>query len=274
MFVKGVIIKLVDYSQFKNKKIICLDMKSFYASIEASRRGYDPFEIPLAVVGDVNRDGAVVLAATPALKSKYDIKTADRLYQIPKNKEIIIVEAQMELYINKSVDITEFLSNFVSPKDIQIYSVDESWLDLTSYCASTEQAIKLSYKIKKSILEKFNLYTSVGMGPNMFLAKVAMDIEGKKIGFAFWDYKDVQKKLWPVKIRKCWGIGSKTEKKLKKIGVFTVGDLAQLPPKYLENEFGILGRQLYDHSWGICRSEPGDLISDIKKKYRQGYYFI
>jgi len=259
-----------DYSQLENKKIICLDMKSFYASVETSLRGWDPFEVPLAVVGDANRSGAVVLAATPALKEKYNIRTADRLYQIPENDEIIIVEAQMELYLNKSAAITEFLSNFVSPEDIQIYSVDESWINLTPYCHSIKKAVQLSYKIKKHIFKKFDLYTSIGMGPNMFLAKAAMDIEGKKSGFAFWDYKDVQAKLWPVEIKKCWGIGSKMEKKLKKIGVFTIGDLAKLPPDYLEKKFGIIGRQLYDHSWGVCRSELDSLSSNIEKSIGRG----
>ncbi|MFP4020438.1 MAG: DNA polymerase thumb domain-containing protein, partial [Halanaerobium sp.] len=110
----------------------------------------------------------------------------------------------------------------------------------------------------------------MGIGPNMFMAKVAMDNEGKKTGLCRWNYSDIQDKLWPLALSDCWGIGSRTEKKLNKIGVYTVGELAQLPLDYLENKFGIIGNQLYYHAWGIDYSEVEGHFADRKKAVGRG----
>jgi len=110
----------------------------------------------------------------------------------------------------------------------------------------------------------------MGIGPNMFMAKVAMDNEGKKTGLCRWEYSDIPDKLWPLNLSDCWGIGSRTEKKLNKIGVYTVGELAQLPLEYLENKFGIIGNQLYYHAWGIDYSEVEGHFNDRKKGVGRG----
>lgn len=121
----------IDYSNLPDENILCIDMKSFYASVEAVERGLNPLKVPLVVVGDKKRKGAVVLAASPMMKKKYNISTADRLYQIPDIPEIIFAKARMGLYLQKSMDITRLFNNFVPLDDMHVYSIDEPWLKLS-----------------------------------------------------------------------------------------------------------------------------------------------
>ncbi|MFW6007574.1 MAG: DNA polymerase thumb domain-containing protein, partial [Halanaerobiales bacterium] len=150
-----------------------------------------------------------------------------------------------------SLQITELLNQFVPLQDLHIYSVDEAWLKLDGVERIFGDKWEIARKIKKKILKKYSLPCSMGIGPNMFLAKVAMDIEGKKKGLVEWTYEDVPEKLWPVQLSECWGIGTRLERRLNRIGVETVGELAHLPEDYLEKRFGIMGTQLYNHAWGV-----------------------
>ncbi|ACL70075.1 UV-damage repair protein uvrX [Halothermothrix orenii] len=245
----------IDYSQLPRNSIMCIDMKSFYASIEAVARGLDPLKTCLAVVGDKQRSGSVVLAATPALKEKYNIRTGNRLYEIPDSSEIKIVEARMGLYLDKSIETTCLFNRFVPLRDIHVYSIDEAWLKLDGTERLFGDKWEVASKIKELLLKEMGLHCSIGLGPNMFLAKVAMDIEGKRKGIAEWTYEDVPEKLWPVKLEKCWGVGVRLARQFNRIGVRTVGDLAHLPLSYLENKYGIMGSQLYYHAWGVDLSK-------------------
>src|SRR6056297_1670611 len=110
----------IDYSEFPDNNILCVDMKSFYASIEAVDRNLDPWEVPIAVIGNKQKKGGVVLAATPAMKDKFNIGTANRVYQIPDNTEIIMVEARMGLYLQVSMEITCLFNDFVPLDSIQV----------------------------------------------------------------------------------------------------------------------------------------------------------
>ncbi len=245
----------INYNQLPHHNILCIDMKAFYASVEAVERGLDPLQVFLAVVGDKSRKGSVVLAASPALKRKYNIKTGNRLYEIPQNSQIKIVEARMEIYLNKSIAITKLYNTFVPLNAIHVYSIDEAWLKLDGTERLLGNKWVVAQEIKKKLNDEFGLPCSMGLGPNMFIAKVAMDIEGKKKGLVEWTYDSIQEKLWPVPMEKCWGIGHRLKKRFNKIGLKTVGDLAQLPLEYLENKFGIMGNQLYFHVRGVDLSE-------------------
>lgn len=259
-----------DYKDAPLDQILCVDMKSFYASIELVKRKIHPLKGYLAVIGDKKRKGSVVLAASYALKKKYGIKTAHRLFQIPDRDEIILAEANMELYLDISMKITELFHSYLPLKAIHIYSIDEAWLKLNGSQKKYGDSFEFALKIKKEIWDKYKLPCSMGIGPNMFMAKVAMDNEGKKTGICRWDYSDIPDKLWPLELSNCWGIGNKTKKKLNKIGVYTVGELAKLPLKYLENKFGIIGNQLYYHAWGIDYSEVEGHFNDRKKAVGRG----
>lgn len=247
----------LDYEKLPRKSILCIDMKSFFASVEAVERGLDPLKTYLAVVGNLEQAGSIILAVSPALKKKYHIKTGNRLFEIPKVPEIKVVEARMRFYLNKSMEIIRFFNRFVPLEAIHVYSIDEAWLKLDGTEKLLGDRRQVAITIQQQLLEEFGLPCSIGIGPNMFLAKVAMDIEGKKRGIAEWTYEDVPQKLWPLQLDDCWGIGKRLARRLNKMGIRTVGGLARVPLKLLENKFGIMGNQLYYHAWGVDLSEPG-----------------
>src|SRR5690625_2420219 len=116
----------IDYSVFPNRHILCIDMKSFYASCAALAEGLNPLTDRLAVVADLNRRGSVVLAATPRLKKEFGIRTGSRLFEIPKNEQIITVSAQMNLYLQISTEISRLFNKYVPKEAIHTYSVDRS----------------------------------------------------------------------------------------------------------------------------------------------------
>ena len=260
----------IDYEELPDNKILCVDMRSFYASVEAVEHGWNPLEVCLAVVGDKNRSGSVVLAASPALKEKYNIKTGSRLYEIPQKKEIKIVEARMGLYLQRSLEITLLFRDFVPLDAIHVYSIDESWLKLAGTERLYGDKMQVARMIRERIEKEFTLPCSMGIGPNMFLAKVAMDIEGKRKGLVEWSYADVKEKLWPAPVEKCWGIGKRMSRWFKKMGVYTVGDIARLPLEFLEDRFGIMGNQLYYHAWGVDLSKLEGHYNDPRKAIGRG----
>jgi DNA polymerase V len=252
----------IDYDKLPHDSIICIDMKSFYASVEAVARNFDPMKVFLAVVGDKKRPGSVVLASSPMLKRVYRIKTGNRLFEIPDDSRIKIVNARMGLYLQKSIQITRLLSEFVPVEAIQVYSIDEAWLKINGTERLFGNKWNVAKLIQNRILKEFKLPSSVGIGPNMFLSKVAMDIEGKEKGIANWEYNDVPEKLWPITVESCWGIGKGLASSLNKMGIKTVGQIASLPLSILENRFGIIGNQLYYHALGVD-------LSNIEGNYRR-----
>ena len=114
-----------------NRNIICIDLKSFFATVECVERNLDPFTTPL-VVAEPNRDGAITLAVTPYMK-KLGVKSRGRIFEIPKNVEYITVRPRMGLYIEKSKEVIDIYLNYVSCEDLHIYSIDECFLDITNY---------------------------------------------------------------------------------------------------------------------------------------------
>ena len=131
--------------------------------------------------------------------------------------------------------------------------LDESFFDLAGterLWGPIEQTIQ---RIQDDLVEMFQLPSAMGMGPNMLMAKLALDLEAKKSGFARWTYDDVQTKLWPISpLSEMWGIGSRMEKNLNAMGIFSIGDLAKTELATLESKFEVMGNQLYHHAWGIC----------------------
>ncbi len=249
-----------------NRKIVCIDLKSFFASCECIERGLDPFKVPL-IVADPNRGGgAITLAISPYLK-QFGIKSRGRVYELPKNiPNIIIAPPRMKLYLQKSSEIINIYLNYISSDDMHIYSIDEVFLDLTNYLKLYQKSEKeIASEILDTIYKKTGLTATCGIGPNILLAKVAMDIEGKhcKNNIAKWDYSDIEKKLWKIyPLSKMWGIGSKMEKKLNNIGIYNIYDLAHYDKFKLKNKFGIMGEELWNHANGIDFS----VISDYKEK--------
>lgn len=251
------------------RNILCIDLKSFFASVECIDRGLDPFTTPL-VVCDPTRDGAITLAVTPYLK-KFNVKSRGRVYELPKNINIIKVPPRMRLYQQKSMEVVSIYMDFVAEEDIHIYSIDECFLDVTNYLKLYKKTdYELAQDILKKVYEKTGLTATAGIGPNLLLAKVGMDIEAKHIknNIAYWTYDDVKTKLWNISpLSKMWGIGPRMEKKLNDIGLISVGDVANYDIKKLHNMFGVLGDELWYHTNGIDNSKISELNTiGVKEK--------
>lgn len=247
-----------------NRKILCIDLKSFFASVECVERGLDPFKTPLVVANPEQKGGAITLAVTPFLKAQ-GVKSRGRIYEIPKNIKYMIAKPRMNLYIQKSKEVISIYLDFISEEDLHIYSIDECFLDVTEYLKLYKMSdYELAVKILDTIFEKTGLTATCGIGPNMLLSKIAMDIEAKhnKDCIAKWEYSDVERKLWKIEpLSEMWGIGKRMEKNLNKLGIFSVKDLAQYNVNDLKNRFGIIGEELWNHANGIDLS----IISDYKK---------
>ena len=248
---------------YVKRNIMCIDLKSFFASCECVERGLDPFKVPLVVANKKQGNGAITLAVTPALK-KQGIPGRVRLYDIPKNIKYEIVPPRMKLYIEKSKQVVGIYLDYVAPEDLHIYSIDECFLDVTDYLKLYKKTdYELAEEILKTVEEKTGLTATCGIGPNLLLAKVAMDTEAKKYknGIAKWTYDDVPEKLWSITpLSKMWGIGPRMEKKLNILNIYTVGELANYDKNILKDKFGVMGQELWNHANGIDLSK----ISDFK----------
>ncbi|MEK3955707.1 Y-family DNA polymerase [Psychrobacillus sp. FSL K6-1464] len=259
---------MINYNELPNRSIACVDMMSFYASCMAVIHDLDVRTVPIAVVGNLEQKGSVVLAASPAMKKRFRVKTGTRLFEIPNHPDIQIFEPKMQFFLEMSMAVTEILHKYVPPEAIHVYSVDESFIDLTGterLWGPPENTIK---EIQKEILDTLQLHSTAGMGPNMLMAKLALDLEAKKTGFAKWTYADVQTKLWTVSpLSEMWGIGRQVEKTLNNMGIFNIGQLARYPLELLEEKFGVMGNQLYHHAHGVDLSELGSPVVEGQISY-------
>ncbi|TCN22958.1 Y-family DNA polymerase [Mesobacillus foraminis] len=254
---------MIDYRDMPQNQILCVDMKSFYASCSAVMLGLDPLECYLAVVGNTDRTGSVVLAASPRLKKDFGIKTGSRMFEIPEDPRIRIVDPKMSTYLRISTEISRVFNRYAPKEAIHTYSVDESFIKVDGAARLLGGAWTIAEKIRDDIEREFQLPCAIGIGPNMLMAKLCLDLEAKKEGIAQWTYEDVQKKLWKVSpLREMWGIGRRVEKTLNGMGIFTVGQLARYDLEKLEKKIGIMGNQLYHHAWGIDFSEIGAPIME------------
>ncbi|WP_071395666.1 Y-family DNA polymerase [Bacillus tuaregi] len=262
---------MMDYSKMPQQQILCIDMKSFYASCSAVMEGLDPLDCYLAVVGDKEREGSIVLAASPRMKKEFGIKTGARKFDIPDDPRITVVEPRMATYVRISMEIIRVFNRYVPKEAIHAYSVDESFLRVDGAAKLWGDAVTIAEKIRDDIKREFQLPCAVGIGPNMLMAKLCLDLEAKKQGVAQWRYEDIPNKLWPISpLRDMWGIGGRLEKTLNGMGIFTVGQLAHYDLQKLEKKFGIMGNQLYHHAWGIDLSEIGAPIMAGQVSFGKG----
>lgn len=221
--------------------------------------GLDVMKVPIAIIGNFNQPGSVVLAASQPMKDRFRIKTGSRRYDIPKHPDIRIFEPKMSFFIEMSMTITKLIAQFVPREAIHVYSVDECFVDLTGTVKLWGQPEVIALHMQQAIYNQFHIPSAVGMGPNMLIAKLALDLAAKKTGFAKWTYEDIPGKLWPVTpLSEMWGIGSRMERNLNELGIYSVGDLANSDLNMLEKKFGVMGNQLYHHAWGIDLSTFGE----------------
>ena len=245
------------------KCIAAIDLKAFYSFVECVDRGLDAWKVPLVVADKERGKNTIVLSVSPYLKAR-GVPSRLRIKELPKGYDYIYAVPRMERYIEKSAEVVRIMMEFVSKDDIHVYSIDEAFLDLTSYINYyNKEPIDIVKDIINTIKRKTKLQATAGIGDNFFLAKVALDIYAKhaKDGIATMHVSDVKDKLWPITdLTSIWGIGPRTAVKLKKIGINSMGDLANSNKDYIHELFGIMGDQLINHANGIDES-------DIHEKY-------
>ena len=288
-----------------NRFYIAIDLKSFYASVECVKRGLDPLNTNLVVADITRTEKTICLAVTPSLKS-YGIGGRARLYEvIQKVKEInnmrrfkvpyrrftgksvfgseldknssleldfIIARPQMAEYMRVSTEIFNIYQKYIAHEDIHVYSIDEVFIDVTAYLRAYKTTPRqLAVKIIKDIFETTGITATAGIGTNLYLCKVAMDIVAKKmppdengVRIAELDEMSYRKLLWShTPITDFWRVGKGYAKRLESKGMFTMGDIARCSvynEDVLYKLFGINARFLIDHAWGY---EPCT-IADIK----------
>lgn len=249
------------------RNILCIDLKSFFASVECVERNLDPFTTPLIVADPSRKGGAITLAVTPYMKT-LGVPSRGRVFEIPKNIKYITAPPRMSLYVKKSKEVINCFLDFVSKEDMHVYSIDEAFLDVTDYLKLYKMDdVTLAKTIMARIKEKTGLTSTCGIGPNLLLAKVALDIESKHSPdfIAKWTYEDVKTKLWNITpLDEMWGIGSKTMKKLNDLGIYKVGDINKYSKDFYKKRFGVLGEELYLHANGIDNSNIKDDKYEIK----------
>lgn len=250
------------------RKYICIDLKSFYASIECVERKLDPMTTNLVVADPERTDKTICLAITPAMK-KMGIKNRCRVFEIPKGVDYIMAQPRMQKYIDYAAEIYEIYLKYVSKEDIHVYSIDEAFMDVTDYLGLYHMtARELGQRIMNDISEKVGVRATCGIGTNLYLTKIALDITAKHatdfIGEL--DEESYRRSLWRHRpLTDFWRIGAGTAKKLANYGIYTMEDIAKTDEDFLYRLFGVDAELLIDHAWG---REPVT-IADIKA-YKPG----
>ncbi len=266
----------------KERTYIAIDLKSFYASVECVDRGLDPLTARLVVADESRTEKTICLAVSPALKV-YGISGRARLFEVNQKLEeirrrtgrtidYITAVPRMRRYMQVSTDIYSIYLRYVAPEDIHIYSVDEVFIDYTGYMNIYKMSAReFAVKVIREILRKTGITATAGIGTNLYLAKIAMDIYAKHftadsdgVRIAELNEFEYRKNMWAhTPITDFWQIGRGTAERLNRIYVHTMGDLARQSlcnEELLYNIFGINAELLIDHAWGI---EP-TLMRDIK----------
>lgn len=246
-----------------NKIYLCIDLKSFYASVECVERGLDPFEVNLVVADPDRGGGAITLAATPAIK-KLGVPSRGRIYEISDNIEYIIARPRMHLYMEYSARIYSIFLKHIAPEDIHVYSIDEAFLDATPYLELYGLTPKqLARRILEDIYDETGITATVGIGTNLFLTKVALDITAKHTpdNMGYLNVELFRQQLWHhTPLTDFWMIGPGTANHLARLGITDLYGITQFPEYILYREFGIYAEILIDHAWGKETVE----IKDIK----------
>lgn len=242
----------------EKQTIAVIDLKAFYSYVECIDRHLDPWKTPLVVADKDRGTNTIVLSVSPYLK-KQGIPSRCRIKELPNKYDYIYAVPRMERYLEKSADVINILYSFVSEEDVHVYSIDEAFIDLTTYLSYYKKTpLQMVTTIINQIKEETGLQATAGIGDNFFLAKVALDIYAKKErnGIARIHSNEIKEKLWPITpLHKVWSIGTRTELKLNNLGIFTVKDIATSDIDFLKSKFGVMGEQLWRHANGIDEAD-------------------
>ena len=247
----------------KQRYYLCIDLKSFYASVECVERGLDPMTTKLVVADPDRSSNTICLAVSPALK-RLGVRNRCRVGDIPKELHYIIAKPRMQRYIDYSARIYGIYLSYFSKEDIHVYSVDEAFMDVTDYLTLYSMTPReLGRKIMDTVLEQTGIRATCGIGTNLYLTKIALDITAKHspdfIGEL--DEESYRATLWDHKpLTDFWRIGHGTAARLAQYAIYTMRDIASTDEDFLYRLFGIDAELLIDHAWG---REPVT-IADIR----------
>lgn len=247
----------------EEKTYICIDLKSFYASVECIERGWNPMTTNL-VVADLERtDKTICLAVSPAMKA-LGVPGRCRVFEIPKNIKFYAAPPRMQLYIDRSAEIYAIYLKYIAKEDIHVYSIDEVFMDVTDYLPMYGlTARQLGKRIMEDVLKTTGITAACGIGTNLYLAKVALDITAKHVEDNIGELTEESycETLWSHRpLTDFWRIGNGLSQRLERVGIDTMGDLAHADEDMLYRMFGVDAELMIDHAWG----RETTLMKDIK----------
>ena len=276
---------------------LCIDLKSYYASVECVERGLDPMRVNLVVSDESRTDRTICLAVSPSLKAQgvpgrprlFEVKqkvaeiNRRRLERAPGRRftgkswdaraleedpslelDFLIAPPQMTHYMACSAKIYGILLKYVAQEDIHVYSIDESFLDITHYLGARGQTSEEFAKmLMADILTETGISSTVGLGPNLYLAKIAMDIFAKHTPdrIAALDEQSYRERLWDhLPLTDFWSVSHGTVRRLERLGIRTMREVTQCDERLLYKDFGVNAQLLIDHAWG----RESTTMADIK----------
>ena len=237
----------------KQHVYLCIDLKSFYASVECVARGLDPMTTNLVVADPERTEKTICLAITPAMKA-LGVRNRCRVFEIPKHIKYITAPPRMQKYIDTAADIYAIYLKYISKEDIHVYSIDEAFMDVTDYLELYRMSAReLGQRIMEDIYRTTGVRATCGVGTNLYLAKIALDITAKHspdfIGEL--DEESYRKSLWNHKpLTDFWRVGPGIVKRLEPFGIRTMRGIAEADEDLLYNLFGVDAELLIDHAWG------------------------
>ncbi len=245
------------------KVYISIDLKSFYASVECRDRGLNSLTTDLVVADPSRGKGALCLAVSPSLKEK-GVRNRCRLFEIPRTLRYIIAPPRMRRYMEVSADIYGIYLSFFEKDDIYPYSIDECFIDATSYLSLYKKSgVEIAKMLMEKVWEMTGIAATAGVGTNLFLAKIGMDLFAKhtKEKIAYLDEEIFKEKVWHYRpITDIWNIGNGIARRLAKYGVYDLYGITKLPESLWYKEFGVNAEFLIDHAQG----KESCTIADIK----------
>ncbi len=237
----------------RQRRYLCIDLKSFYASVECRDRGLDPFKANLVVADPERTDRTICLAVSPAMK-KLGVPGRCRVFELPKDIDYIMAPPRMQHYIDVSAEIYGIYLKYLAKEDIHVYSIDEVFMDVTDYLLLYGMtAAELGSTIIRDVRETAGVTATCGVGTNLYLAKVALDILAKHArgGLAELDEDSYRRILWEHRpLTDFWRIGRGTMDRLSAAGIHTMREIAMADEDLIYRMFGVDAELLIDHAWG------------------------
>lgn len=233
---------------------LCIDLKCFYASVECVDRGWDPFKKLMVVADPARGPKTICLAVSPAMR-ELGVRSRCRVFQIPKSIDYEKARPRMRRYMEVSAQIYALYLRHFSPDDIHVYSIDECFIDVGPYLALYDKTPReLACELMDLVLEKTGICAATGMGPNLFLAKVALDVMAKHVDdhIGCLDEDEFKRQIWQHRpLTDIWGIGPGIAQRLGRMGVHDLLGVTLADKDELYQEFGINAELLIDHAWGV-----------------------